>query len=200
MGDFNAGNLHNSYPSCVGKNTIGSSNDRGVRLADFCTANNLFITNTFFKKRRIHTWNHPNGKSKGQIDFIISRQNFSHNVSDSSVLNSPSISDHRMVRTTINVNMIWKKQKSNTKRYDVDSLKNNNTVCDSFELELKNRFLPLIDSVVDDIESFSQSINTAILDTADKLILPLKTSTPKWMSNPTMVAINNKKGCSTFTW
>ena len=90
MGDFNArvGGLHTTYPNHVGKHTIGSSNERGERLASFCSANNLYITNTFFKKRRIHTWNHPNGKSKGQIDFIISRSKFCQNVTDASVLNT----------------------------------------------------------------------------------------------------------------
>ena len=194
MGDFNArvGNLHSSYPHCVGKHTIGAWNDRGVRLANFCSSNNLYITNTFFEKRRLHTWNHPNGKNKGQIDFILSRQHFSHNVTDSSVLNSPSISDHRMVRTSIKVDTIWKKQKSNTKRYDVESLKNN-IISDSFELELNNRFLPLMNSLIDDVDVFSQSFNSAILDTADKIIPPAKSPMPKWMSNSTVLAISNKK-------
>ena len=57
MGDINArvGGQHSAYPKCVGKHTIGSSNNRGERLASFCSANNLYITNTFFQKRRLHT-------------------------------------------------------------------------------------------------------------------------------------------------
>ena len=184
MGDFNArvGNLHSYYPSCVGKHTIGACNDRGLRLADFCALNNLYITNTFFEKRRLHTWNHPNGKNKGQIDFILSRQNFSYNVTDSSVLNSPSISDHRMVRTTIKVDTIWKKQKSNSKKHCVESLKNKD-ISESFELELNNRFLPLMNSTIDDVDAFSQSFNSAILDTADKITPPSKSPMPKPRTN-----------------
>ena len=106
---FIVGNLHSSYPSCIGKHTIGTCNNRGLRLVDFCSSNNLYIINTFYEKRGLHTWDHPNGKNKGQIDFILSRQNFSHNVTDSSILNSPIISDHRMVRTTIKIDTIWKK-------------------------------------------------------------------------------------------
>ena len=115
MGNFNAidGKLHSSYPSCVGKHTIGTCNDRGLRVTDFCSSNNLYITNIFYENRRLHTLNHPNGKNNGQIDFIQnSRQNFSNNVTDSSVLNSPIISDHRMVRTTIKVDTIWKKNRN----------------------------------------------------------------------------------------
>ena len=100
LGDFNArvGNLCSLYPNCIGRNTVGNSNDRGEQLAQFCSANNLYITNTFFEKRRIHTWNHPNGRNFAQIDFIITRSKHATNVCDSEVLNCPSISDHRMVR------------------------------------------------------------------------------------------------------
>jgi len=51
MGDFNArvGGLHTTYPNIIGKHTIGSSTDRGERLASFCSVNSLYITNTFFK-------------------------------------------------------------------------------------------------------------------------------------------------------
>ena len=57
MGDFNArvGGLHSTYPSSVGKHTIGSNNKRGERLASFCSANNFYITNTSFQKRKLHT-------------------------------------------------------------------------------------------------------------------------------------------------
>ena len=110
MGDFNArvGGLHSAYPKCVGKHTIGSSNNRGERLASFCSANNLYITNTFFQNRRLHTWNHPNGRSKGQIDFILSRNKFCQNVTDASVLNTPSISDHRLLRAEVKLGYVWK--------------------------------------------------------------------------------------------
>ena len=68
MGDFNArvGNLYDSYPNNIGKHTIGNSNLRGERLASFCAMNNLYVTNTFFKKRRQHTWSHPDGIHKAQ--------------------------------------------------------------------------------------------------------------------------------------
>ena len=126
MGDFNArvGGLHTTYPNHVGKHNIGSSNERGERLASFCSANNLYITNTFFKKRRIHTWNHPNGKSKSQIDFIISRSKFCPNITDVSVLNTPSVSDHRLVRIEVKSTYIWQKPKSLSKKFNVSSLKN----------------------------------------------------------------------------
>ena len=194
MGDFNArvGKLHNIYPKSVGKYTVGNANDRGERLAGFCTANNLCITNTFFQKRRLHTWNHPNGKGKGQIDFIISPSKFCRNITNSSVLNTPTISDHKMVRAEVNLKYIWQKPKKSFKKYNLSALKDP-TVASSFELELKNRFSPLIEDLSTSVEDLSREVNKCITEVADNLVPPVKSPPPSWMSNGTIQAINNKK-------
>ena len=194
MGDFNArvGGLNTSYPSSIGKHTIGSSNKRGERLASFCSANNLYVTNTFFKKRRIHTWNHPNGKSKGQIDFILSRTRFSQNVTNASVLNTPSISDHRLVRAEIKLDYIWRKPKPLSRKYNVSALNTIDTAS-AFQLELSNRFSPLLDALPSDVEEFSDVVNQNILETADKIIPQQKSTAPHWMQKDTIKAIHNKK-------
>jgi len=194
MGDFNAkvGGLNATYPHCVGKHTIGSSNDRGERLASFCSANNLYITNTFFEKRRLHTWNHPNGKSKGQIDFVLSRNKFCQNVTDASVLNTPSISDHRFLRVEVKTGYIWQKPKSPIKKYNLSALNNRDTSRE-FQLDLSNRFLPLIEDPLTDVQEFSDAVNDHILQTAEKIIPPIKQDTPSWMKNDTKSAINDKK-------
>ena len=195
MGDFNArvGGLHNIYPKCVGKYTFGISNDRGERLAGFCTANNLCVTNTFFQKRRRHTWNHPNGKGKGQIDFILSPSKFCQNITNASVLNTPTISDHKMVRTEVNLKYIWQKPKPSFKKYNLSALKDP-IVASSFELELKNRFQPLIEDPSPSVENLSNAVNTSITDVADRLTPLVKTAPPSWMSKGTLHAIKNKKG------
>jgi len=74
IGDFNArvGGLHPTYPKCVGKYTIGSNNKRGEHLVSFCSANNFYITNTFIPKRKLHTWNHPNGNRYRYLDIYAS--------------------------------------------------------------------------------------------------------------------------------
>ena len=194
MGDFNArvGGLHTTYPNIIGKHTIGSCTDRGERLASFCSANSLYITNTFFKKRRIHTWNHPNGKSKGQIDFIISRNKFSQNVTNASVLNTPSISDHRFLRIEVKSSYIWQKPKSLPKKFNISSLKNIDTAT-SFQLELSNRFLPLFYAPPTEVEDFSNAVNSHIIETAKKITPPVKDPLPKWMHTDTLIAINSKK-------
>ena len=98
MGDFNAklGGLHTNYPTSIGKHTIGEYNERGELLAKFCARNKLVVTNTRFHKRKHHTWTSPDGKTKNQIDFILTRNTtIRQNVLDSGPLNLPDISDHK---------------------------------------------------------------------------------------------------------
>ena len=194
MGDFNAriGGLHSIYPHCIGKHNIGQHNERGERLASFCMTNNFYITNTFFDKRRIHTWNHPNGRSKGQIDFILSRSKFRQNITNVSVLNTPSISDHRLVRADLKLNYFWQKPKPATKRFNLPALKNHETAT-SFRLELSNRFLPLLDAFPSGVQELSDAVNTHIIETAAKVLPPLKSPMPTWMHQDTIKAIHEKK-------
>ena len=113
MGDFNCkvGGLHINYPDAVGKYTTGLYNNRGILLAEFCTRNNLTITNTHFQKRNYYTWTSPDGDTKNQIDFILSRKNsYHHNIIESAALNYPDISDHRLVRVRTRLNFSWPKK------------------------------------------------------------------------------------------
>ena len=107
MGDFNAklGDLNTDYPTAVRKHTTGKANERGELLATFCTRNNLIVTNTQFQKSKLYTWTSPDGETKNKIDFILTRNtSVRQTILDSTVLNSPDISDHRMVRTKVRFN------------------------------------------------------------------------------------------------
>ena len=98
IADFNAkvGELADVYSNAIGKYTIGTHNDRGLPLGDFCARNDLVITNTWFEKKAKNrwTWISPDKKTKNQIDFIITKSRNKHLVHDTSVLNVPDISDH----------------------------------------------------------------------------------------------------------
>ena len=68
QGDFNAkvGKLHNDFVGVVGPYTHGNYNERGIKLANFCTSNDFWIANSFFQKRtgRLWTWLSPDKKTK----------------------------------------------------------------------------------------------------------------------------------------
>ena len=70
LGDFNA-ILGNEKVSCVtGAHGTGIRNNSGQRLLDFCSAKNLFVTNTGFRHhlRRKTTRISPDGRTKNEID------------------------------------------------------------------------------------------------------------------------------------
>ena len=71
MGDLNAkiGKVTNKS-SNIGIYAIGTRNQRGNRLEEFCQANDLVIGNTTFKQlpRRLYTWVSPGDRARTQID------------------------------------------------------------------------------------------------------------------------------------
>ena len=61
--DLNArvGTNHSSWPSCLGQFGVGTINESGQCLLEFCCHNSLCITNTFFDTKPQHkvSWRHP---------------------------------------------------------------------------------------------------------------------------------------------
>ena len=57
-GDFNSRVGKSGAEECVGSYVKGSRNENGKALVDFCTLNNLFISNTAFEHpmKHIRTW------------------------------------------------------------------------------------------------------------------------------------------------
>ncbi|GFS20831.1 craniofacial development protein 2 [Elysia marginata] len=77
MGDFNATvSKRMSKKECntIGEYGIGTRNEAGERLVEFCLENNLFVANTMFQnhRRRLYTWTHPDC-SRHQIDYILAQ-------------------------------------------------------------------------------------------------------------------------------
>ena len=68
LGDLNAkvGSDNTGREHVMGKHGIGTINDNGERLADFCEENNLLIGGILFQHKHIHktTWTSPDGTTK----------------------------------------------------------------------------------------------------------------------------------------
>uniref|UniRef100_A0A8R1ET93 Endo/exonuclease/phosphatase domain-containing protein n=1 Tax=Caenorhabditis japonica TaxID=281687 RepID=A0A8R1ET93_CAEJA len=76
-GDFNAvvGCSSDDLPF-VGGHGTGQRSDNGDRLVNFAFSNRVSILNTIYPKRpnRKWTWISPNGKTKNEIDFILTNR------------------------------------------------------------------------------------------------------------------------------
>lgn len=77
LGDFNAKVGKGRCDKYIGEYGIGTRNERGDRLVQFCQEEGMIITNTFYKlpKRRLYTWKSPQDSDqnpvRNQIDYVL---------------------------------------------------------------------------------------------------------------------------------
>ncbi|XP_056017322.1 craniofacial development protein 2-like [Ostrea edulis] len=106
LGDLNAkvGNDNEGKKRIMGKHGVGTINENGELLTEFCGVNDLIIGGTLFQHKDIHkiTWNSPNGRDKNQIDHLINGR-WKNSLSDVRVMRGADCaSDHPLVKLTLN--------------------------------------------------------------------------------------------------
>ncbi len=148
MGDFNARvgkQQHYTSSKVVGPHAVDHINENGQRLVDFCAANNLIISNTFFQHKRVHqtTWMHPGNKKWHMLDYTLVNSKFRSSVEDVRVhrMAAGAIgTDHHLLRTKLKFHLKSRKKRSKRHhiRLDHKKLKNENFIRD-FQTELLNR-------------------------------------------------------------
>ncbi|XP_046988576.1 craniofacial development protein 2-like [Schistocerca americana] len=120
MGDFNAKIGEGSEGDLIGPFGLGTRNERGDLLSQFCQENNLSITNTFFKlpKRRLYTWKSPRDCNeevcRNQIDFILINKRYKNSIHGVKTYPGADIfSDHNLLVAKFHVKLkaMQKKQK-----------------------------------------------------------------------------------------
>ena len=76
IGAWNAKVGSQETPGVKGKFGLGTRNEAGQRLIEFCQENAPAIANTLFQqhKRRLYTWTSPDDQYLNQIDYLICSQ------------------------------------------------------------------------------------------------------------------------------
>ena len=108
MGDFNAKIGSVKVEDTIGPHGIGSRNDRGDKLVEWCLENDLAVMNTWFRhhKRRLWTWKSPGDLTRNQIDFIIINKRFRNSVNQAKTYPGADInSDHVPVIATVSLKL-----------------------------------------------------------------------------------------------
>ena len=82
IGDWNAKVWSQETPAVTGKIGLGTWNEAGQRLIEFCQENALVIANTLFQqhKKRLYTWTSPDGQHWNQIDYILCSQRWRNTI------------------------------------------------------------------------------------------------------------------------
>ena len=152
-------------------------NDRGLKLLDFATYNNLVLANTLgnHKPSRRWTWHSPGGTHHNQTDYILVKKRFSSGIKTARTETFPGAdvgSDHDMVMMTFQTRLknSWKPIQPRIK-FDLEKLKDP-TVMSAFMATIGGRFAPLTMLVDEDadLDSMVTHFNKAVTETASELL------------------------------
>ena len=108
QGDWNAKvgkDACKNWKYTFGLYSKNETNERGLRLLEFASLNDLKLANTFgpHKASRRWTWHSPNGKHHNQIDYIMIKRRFQTSVNIAKTRSFPGAdigSDHDLVMMT----------------------------------------------------------------------------------------------------
>ena len=151
MGDFNARvgiQQNHTSQSVVGPHATDRINENGQRMVDFCAANNLIISNTFFQHKRVHqnTWMHPGNKQWHTLDYTLVNRKFRSSVEDVRVHRTAAGSigtDHHLLRTKLKFHLKSRKKRTRKPHNRLDRKKmRDEDLIKAFQDELTQRPSP----------------------------------------------------------
>ena len=171
---------------------LGERNDAGLRLVDFCLANDLVITNTLFQHhpRRLYTLTSPNGITKKQIDYICIRNRWRSTCKNAKTFPGADCgTDHQLLVAQLQIKL--KAQKSNTHvlQYDLANIP------DTYRVEVNNRFEELLYVEEEQLpEEIWCQIKEAILSAAESTIPKVKGNAAKFcLSLQTLLMVEERR-------
>uniref|UniRef100_A0A914VUD6 Endonuclease/exonuclease/phosphatase domain-containing protein n=1 Tax=Plectus sambesii TaxID=2011161 RepID=A0A914VUD6_9BILA len=181
----------------------GNTNNNGLHLLSFATANGLLIGNSLFQHPCKHqiTWWAPNGKDTSVLDYVLINSHLRSSLKDVRTMRSADCgSDHHLVRACIQLKLTQAKPKTTpTKRYDWSKLLEP-ALKKEFHVALSNRFSML--DTMDNVDEEEQQISNAINDCATKLCPNVWQRTQTWISDSSLNLIDQRKRAKliNFTW
>ncbi|KAM1178219.1 hypothetical protein ACFX2G_017970 [Malus domestica] len=102
-----------NYRGFHGGHGFGERNEDGGAILDFAMAYDLFLANTFFKKREEHVITYKSGSSKTQIDFLLMRKGDRRTCKDCKVIPGESLANqHRLLVMDVHIKRVRKKNKT----------------------------------------------------------------------------------------
>lgn len=101
---------HSEGYRCHGNFGYDIRNEDGHRILEFAEANDLVITNTFFKKRSSHLITYSSGGHNTQIDYILLRKHDFPIVADTKVIPSECLApQHKLLITDLRIKVYIRK-------------------------------------------------------------------------------------------
>ena len=194
LGDLNAkvGSDNTGREHVMGKHGIGTINDNGERLADFCEENNLLIGGTLFQHKHIHktTWTSPDGTTKNQIDHVIINRRWRSSLQDVRACRGADVSsDHTLVLAVVSLKLRRSiGRQARQQRLDSGRL-NESLTKQAFAVEVKNRFQVLGEQQEMTIDGFNQALREA----GEKVLGFRRKKKEEWIKEETWKKIDERK-------
>ena len=179
-GDWNAKigeDANKNWRETCGQNCNPETNERGLRLIEFTSYNNLKVVNTSgaHKPSRHWTWHSPGGDYHNQINYIMAKWCFQLSVNIAKTRSFPGAnigSDHELAMMTFKFCLQRVKNQGSTRiRFSLEKLKDPN-IAEIFWAMIGGKFAPLLALENQDTEkdALIYSFNTAVTETANNIL------------------------------
>ena len=193
MCDFNAnvGQSDSPESSAIGPHGIGERNERGDRLVDFATANEMVISNTLFKqhRRRLYTWTSPDGNTINQIDYFCIHERWKTTVVNTKTLPGADYgSNHELLMMSMRLKIKKTKAAKHPIRYDMIHIP------EQFNVDIKNRYAGLI-PIVDEMtpNELWEKIKITTAKVAKETLSRKRSRKKQWISEETLDLIDERR-------
>ena len=165
------------------------TNDRGLKLLNFATYNNLVLANTLgnHKTSGRWTWRSPDGTHHNQIDYILVKKRFRSGIKTARTRTFPGAdfgSNHDMVMMTFHTRLKNSRKPTQPRtRFDLEKLIEP-TVMSAFQATIGGRFAPLAMLVDEDadLDSMVTHFNKAVTDTTAELLGKQRWKRKPWVT------------------
>ena len=137
IGDWNAKVGKQKTAVVTGGFGLGTRNERGDTMVDFCSRNSLVVMNIMFKQhaRRLYTWKSPDKITRNQIDYILCTGQWKSSIKRVTTIHGADCgTDHNLLIAIVKIKLKQTKRYKTTPKYDLENIDTKYTV------EVKNRF------------------------------------------------------------
>ena len=202
QGDWNAKvgeDACQTWKGICGRYSNKETNDRGLRLLEFASYNDLRLMNTFgpHKASRRWTWHSPDGNTHNQIDYILVKKRFRSCVNIAKTRSFPGAdigSDHELVMMSFRTRLKKIKRQGPTRiKFDLEKLKDPD-VAEAFQAMIGGKFAPLtiLDADDTDVDTLIDTFNSAVTESAKELLGKHRPVKRPWIT-PDILALCDKR-------